>query len=25
VGMGGFFIGAVLGIIGGAFAIIYRP
>jgi len=25
VGMGGFFIGAVLGIIGGAFAISYRP
>jgi hypothetical protein len=25
VGMGGFFIGAVLGIIGGAFALIYRP
>jgi bacteriorhodopsin len=25
VGMGGFFIGAVLGIVGGAFAIIYRP
>ena len=25
VGMGGFFIGAILGIIGGAFAIIYRP
>jgi hypothetical protein len=25
VGMGGFFIGAVLGIIGGAFAIVYRP
>jgi hypothetical protein len=25
VSMGGFFIGAVLGIIGGAFAIIYRP
>jgi hypothetical protein len=25
VGMGGFFIGALLGIIGGAFAISYRP
>ena len=25
VGMGGFFIGAVLGIIGGALAIVYRP
>ena len=25
IGMGGFFIGAVLGIIGGAFAISYRP
>jgi hypothetical protein len=25
VGMGGFFIGAVLGIIGGAFALAYRP
>jgi hypothetical protein len=25
VGMGGFFIGAILGIIGGALAIIYRP
>ena len=25
VGMGGFFIGAVLGIVGGALAIIYRP
>jgi hypothetical protein len=25
VGMGGFFIGAVLGVIGGAFAVVYRP
>jgi hypothetical protein len=25
VGMGGFFIGAILGIIGGAFALAYRP
>jgi hypothetical protein len=25
VGMGGFFIGAILGIIGGAFAVSYRP